>query len=206
MKTCPVCKAQVFDDMPVCFGCMHRFDEDEAQAFAPVEAPVSAPSPTAARDPLPASVVPAAAPPAAPEAANGVVARAPVSMPAPAYAAPPAAAAPSLHPIRQALARPFSHGLPRAAPHPCRSPFRSRRRLPRAHMKTPPREAGSRRRRMRPSRSMRGWRAFSWWCVWSPCPSAAKASPEALRFRAAPGRSGRPRSSRRTKGCARIRA
>lgn len=91
MKTCPVCKAQVFDDMPVCFGCMHRFDEDEARASAPVEAPVSALSPTAARDPLPASVVPAAAPSAAPEAATGAVGCAPVSMPAPAYAAPPAA-------------------------------------------------------------------------------------------------------------------
>ena len=28
MKTCPVCKTQVFDDMQSCFGCMHRFDDD----------------------------------------------------------------------------------------------------------------------------------------------------------------------------------
>ncbi|WP_283169748.1 hypothetical protein [Curtanaerobium respiraculi] len=29
MKICPVCKARCFDDMDVCFGCMHRFDDDE---------------------------------------------------------------------------------------------------------------------------------------------------------------------------------
>lgn len=27
MKQCPVCKSQCFDDMDVCYGCMHRFDE-----------------------------------------------------------------------------------------------------------------------------------------------------------------------------------
>ena len=26
MKTCPVCKSHVFDDMDVCYGCMHRFE------------------------------------------------------------------------------------------------------------------------------------------------------------------------------------
>ena len=31
MKICPVCKARCFDDMQVCYGCMHRFDQD-AQA------------------------------------------------------------------------------------------------------------------------------------------------------------------------------
>lgn len=25
MKKCPVCKTAVFDDMDVCYGCMHRF-------------------------------------------------------------------------------------------------------------------------------------------------------------------------------------
>lgn len=25
MKNCPVCKTAVFDDMDVCYGCMHRF-------------------------------------------------------------------------------------------------------------------------------------------------------------------------------------
>ena len=29
MKTCPVCKARLFEDMDTCYGCMHRFDEDE---------------------------------------------------------------------------------------------------------------------------------------------------------------------------------
>lgn len=28
MKTCPVCKAQCFDDMEVCYGCLHRFADD----------------------------------------------------------------------------------------------------------------------------------------------------------------------------------
>ena len=27
MKTCPVCKARCFDDMDICYGCMHRFEE-----------------------------------------------------------------------------------------------------------------------------------------------------------------------------------
>ena len=27
MKSCPVCKARCFDDMEICYGCMHRFDE-----------------------------------------------------------------------------------------------------------------------------------------------------------------------------------
>lgn len=39
MKTCPVCKAQVFDDMPVCFGCMHRFDETSEQGMAAAHVP-----------------------------------------------------------------------------------------------------------------------------------------------------------------------
>lgn len=39
MKTCPVCKAQVFDDMPVCFGCMHRFDETSDQGMAAAHVP-----------------------------------------------------------------------------------------------------------------------------------------------------------------------
>lgn len=25
MKVCPVCKARCFDDMEVCYGCLHRF-------------------------------------------------------------------------------------------------------------------------------------------------------------------------------------
>ena len=30
MKTCPICKARCFDDMEICYGCMHRFSEDAA--------------------------------------------------------------------------------------------------------------------------------------------------------------------------------
>ncbi|MCL1797820.1 MAG: hypothetical protein FWG24_05880 [Eggerthellaceae bacterium] len=26
MKICPICNARCFDDMEICFGCMHRFD------------------------------------------------------------------------------------------------------------------------------------------------------------------------------------
>ena len=29
MKTCPVCGAKSFDDMQVCFGCMHVFDKED---------------------------------------------------------------------------------------------------------------------------------------------------------------------------------
>lgn len=29
MKTCPICKARCFDDMEICYGCMHRFADDE---------------------------------------------------------------------------------------------------------------------------------------------------------------------------------
>ena len=31
MKTCPICNAQVFDDMDVCYGCMYRFDRETLQ-------------------------------------------------------------------------------------------------------------------------------------------------------------------------------
>lgn len=31
MKTCPVCRAVCFDDMEVCYGCLHRFAKDEGQ-------------------------------------------------------------------------------------------------------------------------------------------------------------------------------
>lgn len=30
MKTCPICHAQCFDDMEVCYGCMHRFTDDDS--------------------------------------------------------------------------------------------------------------------------------------------------------------------------------
>lgn len=28
MKQCPVCKARCFDDMEICYGCLHRFEEE----------------------------------------------------------------------------------------------------------------------------------------------------------------------------------
>lgn len=33
MKECPVCKTFVFDDMGVCYGCMHRFSEGGAASL-----------------------------------------------------------------------------------------------------------------------------------------------------------------------------
>ena len=30
MKICPICKARCFDDMEICYGCMHQFDLVEA--------------------------------------------------------------------------------------------------------------------------------------------------------------------------------
>lgn len=42
MKTCPVCQATLFDDMDVCYGCMHEFtpklEEKEASKEAPLRA------------------------------------------------------------------------------------------------------------------------------------------------------------------------
>lgn len=60
MKTCPVCKARCFDDMEVCYGCMHRFAEGETAFDVPVEdaTPV-------AEMPLRPAVVHAAPPPGA---------------------------------------------------------------------------------------------------------------------------------------------
>ena len=30
MKTCPICHAVAFDDAQICYGCLHRFDAEEA--------------------------------------------------------------------------------------------------------------------------------------------------------------------------------
>lgn len=39
MKTCPVCKANCFDDMEICFGCLHSFARDaERQPSGPLHA------------------------------------------------------------------------------------------------------------------------------------------------------------------------
>lgn len=45
MKTCPVCQATLFDDMDVCYGCMHEFGPGE-----PTQLPMASP-----REPNPAS-------------------------------------------------------------------------------------------------------------------------------------------------------
>lgn len=37
MKVCPLCGARCFDDMAICYGCMHRFDDDMAEGVQPVK-------------------------------------------------------------------------------------------------------------------------------------------------------------------------
>ena len=35
MKTCTVCNATCFDDMEVCYGCLHRFGANENVDYSP---------------------------------------------------------------------------------------------------------------------------------------------------------------------------
>lgn len=32
MKQCPVCKARCFDDMEICYGCLHHFNADQHES------------------------------------------------------------------------------------------------------------------------------------------------------------------------------
>jgi hypothetical protein len=41
MKECPICHAHCFDDMDVCYGCMHRFVTADAVSQPSVHAPES---------------------------------------------------------------------------------------------------------------------------------------------------------------------
>ena len=34
MKTCPICKARCFDDMEICYGCMHPFGQVPGESVA----------------------------------------------------------------------------------------------------------------------------------------------------------------------------
>ena len=43
MKTCPVCGAACFDDMTICYGCMHDFARGEKTAAADVVPDASSP-------------------------------------------------------------------------------------------------------------------------------------------------------------------
>ena len=36
MKTCPICKARCFDDMEICYGCMHRFEPEPEARPVPI--------------------------------------------------------------------------------------------------------------------------------------------------------------------------
>lgn len=54
MKSCPVCKATTFDDMEICFGCLHRFDEkDDASVPFGCDRPSQKPVPHNAAVELP---------------------------------------------------------------------------------------------------------------------------------------------------------
>ncbi|MEG0477097.1 MAG: hypothetical protein RR572_05460 [Raoultibacter sp.] len=87
MKTCPICKARCFDDMEICYGCMHQFEVAPPVPPAASFAGDEAPQPTAplcsvadpfeereeAPTPTPAEVAtptPTAAPAAVPTAAS----------------------------------------------------------------------------------------------------------------------------------------
>lgn len=50
-KICPICGATCFADMEICFGCLHRFSDDEPRK-APAQAMPSSPSQETA-SPLP---------------------------------------------------------------------------------------------------------------------------------------------------------
>ena len=41
MKTCPVCHATAFDDAEICYGCMHRFSDDDPAPEPPT--PIATP-------------------------------------------------------------------------------------------------------------------------------------------------------------------
>lgn len=41
MKTCPICKARCFEDMEICYGCMHRFMNKETPEFFCIPNPVT---------------------------------------------------------------------------------------------------------------------------------------------------------------------
>lgn len=43
MKTCPVCKARCFDDMEICYGCLHRFRNAAAEGSPQQETEVKKP-------------------------------------------------------------------------------------------------------------------------------------------------------------------
>lgn len=32
MKVCPICKARTFEDMEICYNCLHKFEDDVQEA------------------------------------------------------------------------------------------------------------------------------------------------------------------------------
>ena len=69
MKICPVCEARCFDDMEVCYGCLHRFakEEERITAEGTITVPAIATVGQAPAAPAGEPVAPAVEP-AAPEA------------------------------------------------------------------------------------------------------------------------------------------
>lgn len=63
MKTCPVCHASTFDDAKVCYGCMHRFDEEDSRGHVGGNGMSSLRDAPSEKDPPPA--LPLAEPPTA---------------------------------------------------------------------------------------------------------------------------------------------
>lgn len=69
MKTCPTCNAVAFDDAKVCYGCMHRYDEEPYEpSMAPLEessipllksptAPIYVPEQESVQQPLQSNMV-----------------------------------------------------------------------------------------------------------------------------------------------------
>ena len=39
MKTCPICRSVAFDDAVTCFGCLHRFSEEDEGTASRVAVP-----------------------------------------------------------------------------------------------------------------------------------------------------------------------
>lgn len=70
MKQCPVCKSTAFDDAATCFGCLHKFSDDDPVVEAPASAlavddPARAP---AVNEPALVGLTPSASEPTFPEA------------------------------------------------------------------------------------------------------------------------------------------
>ena len=106
MKTCPTCRANVFNDMSTCYSCLFRFDAkpDLDEDFLEVDEPATA---TTAK--IATSVTPATAAKPAPRAT-------PAAATAPTAAASPAASGACAAPAHPSLPSPCAPKHAKAAP------------------------------------------------------------------------------------------